>query len=241
MTTQSPKLKTIVSIRNLVYGISSDWKTLRALGREIDEMINTASTLFMNKAPIIAHERWLLELGKIEQNRTALNAIMNRVVDKINRRDAQDLAETWNSHQEYSSSLLENLTNLQVLGKTHLPESEQQQWNNHWTLVMDKFESIQQLVEASSLHLAMINEYTPAEVDELTHTILQHMPKKYTMEEATQYEQAYMKAYEELKHEAQQKKNLWDRFLDLLAGGTQQSPAERVMMQRWVEGEKGQL
>lgn len=241
MTTQNPKLKAIVSIRNLVYGISSDWKTLRALGREIDEMVNTASTLFINKAPIIAHERWLLELGKIEQSRTALNAIMNQVVDKINQRDAQDLAETWDNHQEYAASLLESLASLQALGKTHLPETEQQQWDSNWTVVFDKFKGIQQLVEASSLHLAMISEYTPGEVDELTHTILQHMPKKYSMEEAAQYEQAYMKAYEELKREAQQKKNLWDRFLDLLAGGTQQSPAERVMMQKWVEGEKGQL
>jgi hypothetical protein len=87
----------------------------------------------------------------------------------------------------------------------------------------------------------MIEEFAPGEVDELTDTILKNMPMRYSMEEAVQYEKEYMQAYEELKRQAKEKKNLWDRFLDILAGGTQQTPAEMVMMQRWVNGEKGDL
>ena len=43
------------------------------------------------------------------------------------------------------------------------------------------------------------------------------------------------------KKEFKEEKNLWDRFLDILAGGTHQSPSERVMLERWIEGEKGDL
>ena len=49
-----------------------------------------------------------------------------------------------------------------------------------------------------------------------------------------------MKAIEE---DANKKDNLWDRLLNLLAGVMpfKESPEERVMMQRWLEGEKGDL
>lgn len=241
MTTQNLKLKAVVSIRNLVVGISSDWKELRSLGVEIDDLINSASTVFINNAQAVAHERWLTEVGGIEKNVQSLKRIMNQVVDKINSRDSRDLAELWDRNKEYSTDLLERLNTLNDLGKSHLSESFHTDWKNIWQMIFDKFIAIQELVEGSSLHLSMISEYTPEEVDELTDTILRNMPRKYTMEEAIQYEKEYMEAYKQLKQEATQKKNLWDRFLDILAGGAQQSPAERVMMQRWVNGEKGGL
>ena len=46
---------------------------------------------------------------------------------------------------------------------------------------------------------------------------------------------------ENFKKEFKEEKNLWDRFLDILAGGTHQPPSERVMLERWIEGEKGDL
>ncbi len=241
MTTQNAKLRAIVSIRNLVFGIATDWKELKSLGSEIDELINSASTTFMNQTPVIAHERWQIEIGHIQKDTTALEDIMQKVVRKINHRDAKDLIEIWNSHKEHSTDLLNRLNTLYDLGKAHLPESYHDTWVAMWEVILDKFVAIQALGEGSSLHLAMISEYAPEEVDELTDTILRHMPGRYTMEEAIQYEKEYMEAYEQLKKEATQKKNLWDRFLDILAGGLQQSPAERVMMQRWVNGEKGDL
>ncbi|MEM9833127.1 MAG: hypothetical protein AAF944_21010 [Bacteroidota bacterium] len=241
MTTQNAKLRAIVSIRNLILGISTDWKELTSLGSEIDELINSASITFMNQTPVIAHERWLMEVGHIQKDTTALKSIMQKVVRKINHRDAKDLAEIWNSHKEHSTDLLDRLNILNDLGKAHLPGSYGDTWAAMWEVIFDKFIAIQALAEGSSLHLSMIDEYAPEEVDELTDTILRHMPARYTMEEAIQYEKEYMEAYEQLKKEATQKKNLWDRFLDILAGGLQQSPAERVMMQRWVNGEKGDL
>ena len=238
---QNPKLKAIVTIRNLALGISNDWKELKSLGADIDESVRNASNEFINQAPVITHERWLAEMGKMNQNTLSLKGIMNQTVEKINNRDADGLTELWNSHHEFSTDLLERLNTLFKLGKIHLPEGQHTAWSKKWNVVFDKFVAIQQLVEGSSLHLTMISELAPEEVDELTQTILKNMPVRYTMEEALQYEKEYMEAYEELKKEATQKKNLWDRFLDILAGGIQQSPAERVMMQRWVNGEKGEL
>ncbi len=238
---QNPKLKAIVQIRNLVLGLSNDWTDLKSLGASIDEAVNEANDTFIDKTPIVHHEGWTLLMTEMQENVNALKGIMSKSAGKINSKDSEGLVELWDSHKEYSSNLLENLNSLFNLGKEKLPKSEITSWEGKWNTVFDTFLEIQNVVEGSSLHLTLISEFAPDEVDELTDTILRNMPKRYTMEEALQYEKEYMEAYEELKKEATQKKNLWDKFLDILAGGFQQSPAERVMMQRWVNGEKGDL
>ena len=92
--------------------------------------------------------------------------------------------------------------------------------------------------DACKLELEMIEKYTPKELDEISQVITKLIPDDFTFEEADKYEKEYLKAVKELKKEFRKDKNLWDRFLDVLAGGTHQSPSERVMMQRWVDGEK---
>jgi hypothetical protein len=48
---------------------------------------------------------------------------------------------------------------------------------------------------------------------------------------------------DQIKEDASKKANLWDRVLNIIAGAIpfEESPAERVMMQRWINGEKGAL
>jgi hypothetical protein len=69
------------------------------------------------------------------------------------------------------------------------------------------------------------------------------MPQSYHIEDAIQYKKEYLTALAQMQEEADKKDNLWDRFLNLLAGNIpfKQTPQERVMMMRWVNGEKGEL
>jgi hypothetical protein len=87
----------------------------------------------------------------------------------------------------------------------------------------------------------MIEQYTPDELNKITQMIVDQIPADFTYEEAVEYQNDYFKALVNFKKEFREEKNLWDKFLDILAGGTHQSPAERVMMERWLEGEKGSL
>jgi len=67
------------------------------------------------------------------------------------------------------------------------------------------------------------------------------VPTDFTYEETVEYKNDYYQALVNFKAEFKEEKNLWDTFLDILAGGTHQSPAERVMMERWVEGDKEEM
>lgn len=84
-------------------------------------------------------------------------------------------------------------------------------------------------------------EYTVLEIDAIATNILTHLPPNYSIEEINEYEKDYLIALDDIKKEISQKKNLWDDFLDVLAGGKHQSASERVMLGRWIDGEKGEL
>ncbi len=84
-------------------------------------------------------------------------------------------------------------------------------------------------------------EYTPLQIDEIANNILARLPADYSLEDIKEYEKDYLIALDEVKKEFSEKKNLWDTFLDILAGGTHQSASERIMLSRWVEGEKRSL
>ena len=166
---------------------------------------------------------------------------MNSAIDKIKSKSSTGISEGWEKHQHFSESVASNLTSLEAIGKLPLPENEVKHWESLWSEIHHCHNRIQNEANACGIQLKMIEIYSPDHVDELTDTILKNIPVKYSKEEAHQYTDEYMKAYEAIKKEVTQKKNLWDRFLDILAGGVEQTPAQRVMMQRWVDGEKGEL
>jgi len=242
MKTQREKIKAVASIRNLVIGIDSSWKELKTLGKEIDEELIRVNDLFIGNTTVAIHSKWLAEYKIIQQKVSILRSIMNETIKQINAKDASSLTKTWNQYEEHANQIFLSLQAMSEMGKVYLTKPlEISTWTKNWDKIFSKLHALQEIAKGSSLQLAMIEEFSPSEVEELTDTILKHMPRKYSIEEALQYESEYMDAYESLKTQATKKKNLWDRFLDLLAGGQQQSPAEMVMMQRWINGEKGDV
>lgn len=239
--TFNPKLRAVVSIRNLVIGLSSDWKDVKSTGSEIDKLIQDMVNFFMEYAPISTHPEMKSELVVYQENFNELRKIMNEVVHKINSKDPNALDVVWGRHRHFAEEIEETFKRMERLSSNNLPQVSHEKWNSDWGTVHSKFNANKQIAQSSGLYLKMIGELAPEEIDELTENILTHMPVDYSLEEAEQYEKEYMDAYEQLKNQASKSKTLWDKFLDLLAGGTQQTPAEMVMMQRWVNGEKGDL
>ena len=100
---------------------------------------------------------------------------------------------------------------------------------------------IEVIEETCRVQLCIIERYSTNELMQITDTLLQGIPNDFTLEEAEKYEHDYLVALKDFKQEFHKEKNLWDSFLDILADGSHQSPAENVMMSRWIEGEKGDL
>jgi hypothetical protein len=123
-----------------------------------------------------------------------------------------------------------------------LPGAVQPQWEKDYVqLEASMVQSMVTHVDSCRVLLQMIERYTPEERNAITQIIVDQIPPDFTYEEAVEYQNDYYKALGNFKKEFKEEKNLWDKFLDILAGGTHQLPSERVMMERWLEEEKGAL
>ncbi|WP_299365799.1 hypothetical protein [Winogradskyella sp.] len=237
----NPVIEAVVSIRHLAISASDNWTAMNKAGSIIQSNLKEAASLVKKYANLSTKDQWLSEFNKYMDNLGHLKVILNSAIDKIKSKNSVGISEGWEKHLQFSKNIASNLSDLETIGKSSLPENELEHWKSIWSEIYNSHDRIQNEASACGIQLKMIESYSPDEVDELTDTILKNIPPKYSKEEAHQYSDEYMKAYEAIKKEATQKKNLWDRFLDILAGGTQQTPAQRVMMQRWVDGEKGEL
>jgi ABC-type lipoprotein export system ATPase subunit len=102
---------------------------------------------------------------------------------------------------------------------------------------------MQGIGESAYIKSLMMKNFNKSEVDTLTNEIIKHIPQSFNLLDADKYKQDYLQAVKEIKQENNAKDNLWDRFLNILAGGIpfKQTPEERVMMRRWIDGERGEL
>jgi len=235
----NPAIAAVVSIRNLVKGVRTNWKNMMTDGKEVDRILEDFDATVKKYGTQKTQEQWAQEMRHFTNNIVELRAIMKQVQTKIREKDSTEIAQQWNKHQEYAAAVIESLESLNTTGKKCIPENEVAPWNSNWQALQQYHQQIQEAAASCYLQLQLIETYTPEEMDALTETILKHIPMSYTLQEAEKYTKEYMEAYDAIKKEASQKKNLWDRFLDILAGGVQQTPAQRVLMQRWVDGEKG--
>lgn len=237
----NPVITAIVAIRQLAKVLRGNWSDMIKNGKEIEASLAKLNHLVTAYGTNETKQHWSLEVTNYNTHLIALKTIMTNVQAKVKSKDSNGIASMWGNYKEYASALKTTFNNLQHIGKQSLPEVEVENWESEWNKIESIHNTITQEAAACLLQLEMIENYTPTEIDELTATILKHIPLHYSQSEAKEYTDEYMEAYEAIKNEASQKRNLWDRFLDMLAGGKQQTPAERVMMQRWVDGEKDEL
>ena len=116
-------------------------------------------------------------------------------------------------------------------------------WKDIWKVIRSNLYIVKGISNSSFVQLQMMEAFNNEELDVLTKNILKNIPRNFSLLEAEKYEKDYLLAMDAIEKEANANTNLWDRFLNLLAGAVpfKQTPEERVMMQRWLDGEKGDL
>ncbi len=241
-TVPNPELRALLAIRNFSSVLKMHQGQMMELERNLDQLNrNALSTIKAHCSPQ-AQESWERTLKEIETAVSSLNQALDTAKVKIENKDSSDSSELWKQFDLDLSKLTTISETLKSSGLAILPQGE----HSHWKLDICTFETtviplIISHAEACKLDLLLMAKYAPEELHQMTQTILDHMPTDFTFEEADKYEREYLSAVEDVKKEFRLEKNLWDKWLDLLAGNVHQLPAERVMMTRWVEGEKGDL
>ncbi len=235
----NPIIEAVVSIRQYALSVSDNWSSMKALAALLKEDMDKATGMVNMYGSDATKQQWASEHIDYNASRSHLEEIMQFVISRIKEKSTEGLTARWNDYPGHVSKMEASYQKMKRIGKSSLPENKRREWDELWKRIMDSHKSIVREAKAIGIQLGLMEKCTPDEIDELSDTILKNLPLSYSTNDTLKYTEEYMVAYAQLKKEASQKKNLWDRFLDVLAGGRQQTPAQRVMMQRWVDGEKG--
>ncbi|OPC62612.1 hypothetical protein DSC47_10360 [Elizabethkingia miricola] len=143
----------------------------------------------------------------------------------------------WQQNQYYIEKITIDYKHIETLGFQILPKEEKLYWRiNICDIQNEFFTLIIALINVCMGELKYIEAQTPARISNTTSNIMHNIPGNYTLQQAKKYEKEYLKALLIYKTEFNKKRNLWDRLLDILAGGAHQSPKEHVMLDRWING-----
>lgn len=165
---------------------------------------------------------------------------MNHILDKTIYFNSEDeIHSCLNSQikifEERKDRMIDYSRRFELLAKELLEPTQVQIWEANFCQFDEKF---CHAFESYSQTLRIIGEvyqkYSPKEIKLLSQIIAQNQDKEWNNEE---YEIEYLKAISQFKQEFHPE-NLWDKFLDVLAGGVHPSPEEKVMLSRWMDGEQ---
>ncbi len=238
----NPGLKALLAIKNLNATLEKDYTELLKIESSLDELNQQALLIIESISSPEATAEWKASLHEIN---IAINGINNKLIaakEMIEQKAKEGYTEIWKQLAVYLTLLKDNAKKLVSIGLEALPEALHPQWENEFVkLETPLIESIIANVASCRVLLQMIERYTPDELNAITKIIVDKIPLNFTYDEAVEYQKDYYKALVNFKKEFKEEKNLWDKFLDILAGGTHQSPSERVMMERWLDGDKGDL
>lgn len=236
------ELRALLSIRNFSKTMDKHYEQMLQIEKNLDEMNKDTSAIIAAHCSVDSQKKWKYNLKELQDSVFAINQVLKSLKEKVAKLDRSDSSELWKQFDAQIAKLKENYKTSEKLGLEILPESEHEHWKND---ICNFEDAILPLIishaDACKVELKIIEKYTPAELHKITKIILDHIPEDFTIEEADKYEEDYLRAVEEFKKEFSHEKNLWDKFLDILAGGTHQPPSERVMLERWIEGEKQDL
>ena len=238
----NPGLRALLSIKHFTATLDEDYTELLRMEDELNKLnLNAQLIIETNVLPETLVE-WKVVKLKIDNAVVSINEVLTSAKEKVANKEKDGYPEFW-KQLTIQVTELKNSSKIAInTGQKLLPESVHAQWENEFVkLETPLVESLVAYVESCRVLLQMIERYTPEELDAITKIIAEHVPLDYTYEEAVEYQKDYYKALVNFKKEFKQEKNLWDKFLDILAGGTHQSPSERVMMERWLDGDKGDL
>jgi hypothetical protein len=229
----------LMSIRNFSQELAKDYEQLIKLEGELEQMNNNATGMIEKFCTPQALDTWKKGLTEIHLNMITINQLITTAGEKAGNNSLDDAAGLWSRFDASLSHLQEVYHDLNDGAIAALPPAEYQHWNNDiFNLITSPLPVFATQAALCRLKLQMLQKYTPEELISINKMILDHIPDDFTFEEAAKYQKEYLMAMVDFTKEFREKKNLWDKFLDVLAGGTHQSPSERVMMDNWINGEK---
>ena len=239
---QNIGLRALLSIKKISVTLDKNYSKLLQIERELYDADKNGLLIIKANTSPEESTRWESVIQEVNNALKCIHDTLTTVKEKMAQKENDGYPYLWNELSVHLTVLKDNSKNAANSGRRFLPEAVHPQWEREFVqLATPLVESLIIHTDSFRVLQQMIERYTPVEIKAINQMIANHIPIDFTEEEAVHYQDDYNKALVNFKDEFKKEKNLWDTFLDILARGTHQSPSERVMMERWVDGEESNL
>ena len=236
------ELKAVMSIKRFRQDLDRNLVKLEAAESKIKHLNKKTDDYASQTAVTASVKTWKPKLIRINDSIDAIKKILDDGKRKIEINDTSDNSGMWSEFDARMIRLEQELEDLPQIALDVFPKAECVAWQKEMRDSEGVFlPMVVAYANACRVELLMLEKYTPQELKKINELIQLKTPSDFSDEEAEKYAQDYKKAVADFLQEFDEDKNLWDRFLDILAGGTHQLPSEHVMLERWLMGEKGSL
>ncbi len=243
METNNKNLETLIKLRHLSEGLNSNWEALNTARVKVAHLLDEANKIVKMFGSDLGKSKFQEDVNLIASLKDKIESQLAYFKNKIESQSSSDSLEIYKDFLSNTESVSSIFTKIGKYPDDYFSGMNSADWFGVWAVIQSNIYTVQGIGHSAFVQLQMFENFSKQEIDDLTKEIIKYIPKSYHIEDAIQYKQEYMTALAQMEEEANKKDNLWDRFLNLLAGNIpfKQTPQERVMMMRWVNGEKGEL
>lgn len=243
METNNKNLETLIKLRHLSEGLNSNWEALNTARVKVAHLLDEANKIVKMFGSDLGKSKFQEDVNLIASLKDKIESQLAYFKNKIESQSSNDSSEIYKDFLSNTESVSSIFTKIGKYPDDYFSGMNSADWFGVWAVIQSNIYTVQGIGHSAFVQLQMFENFSKQEIDDLTKEIIKYIPKSYHIEDAIQYKQEYMTALAQMEEEANKKDNLWDRFLNLLAGNIpfKQTPQERVMMMRWVNGEKGEL
>ncbi|HRG00281.1 MAG TPA: hypothetical protein PKZ75_04140 [Bacteroidia bacterium] len=237
------KLRNAIKLRHLVDAITENWGQATSVKKRVQQTLDNATNYIESYGSDLAKQNYSSKINRINSNISEVEIILNQAYLVITGKSNDVTSIKWGDLQTNIENIETLFISMENFEESSFINCNYSDWKDIWKVIKSNLYIVKGLSNSSFVQLKMMETFDKEELDILTNNIIKNIPRNFSILEAEKYEKEYIEAMESIEKEANAKSNLWDRFLNLLAGAVpfKQTPAERVMMQRWLDGDKGDL
>lgn len=231
------QMRILMSIQDFRNDFILHAQNLKALTKELVDTYHRGEEFLSVNANQDFAKTWKEHLNNVMVHANHLNHTLE-TSDDFMRIDSEryDFTEERKEFESRKSSLKEEALNFERIGSNALSEEFQQEWNQKYCIFHDRIEpEINQTTQYLKLIYDFEGKYSQKDLMRITKIIEEHRPENW--DNPSDYERQFIKAIQEFQREFRPQ-NLWDNLLEILAGDVHPSPSERVMLEKWTDGEQ---
>ncbi len=184
-------------------------------------------------------KQWDELLNEIRVHINQMNHQLERSAELMKMKDEKsDFTETWKEFETHKNYLKESALNFEKTGLNALPEDKRPEWEDSYVVFEKEFEpKIHRRVEFDKFIIDFVSRYDKDDLAKIASIANKNSQENVDWSNPVEYQNQYVKAIREFQREFKPQ-NLWDSFLEILAGGVHPSPSERIMLEKWADGEQ---